>query len=221
MKLLKNENSILLTLILTLVGGLMLTGVPTVFASTGEEPYGAENVTVEETYTLGEMLNYAIQDEYRAREKYKLIIDEMDGSRPFTNIVEAEETHIELLKPLFETHGIDLPEDDAASYTLLPESIDEALKVGIQAEIANIAMYEKFLSQNLPGDVEAVFQRLKNASQNHLRAFQNASSFGAGAGNRSGNSGNRRARGSENRRVETGGKGPCDGEGPHRGGRGG
>jgi len=65
-----------------------------------------------------------------------------------------------------------LPEDDATEHTVLPENIGEALEIGVQVEIKNIAMYEKFLSQDLPEDVEEVFLRLKNASQNHLRAFK-------------------------------------------------
>ena len=171
--------------------------VPEVTAAPGEEIYGAENVTEDREYTLEEMLNYAIQDEYRARAEYELIIEEMDGGRPFTNIIKSEETHIALLKPLFEARGIEVPKDDAADHIVLPESIDVALEIGVQAEIDNIAMYEKFLGQDLPEDVEGVFLRLKNASENHLQAFKNAASSGSG-GNRYGNSGNGRARGRGN-----------------------
>ena len=39
-------------------------------------------------------------------------------------------------------------------------------------EIENIAMYERFLQQELPKDVRQVFESLKNASENHLRAFR-------------------------------------------------
>jgi len=47
-----------------------------------------------------------------------------------------------------------LPEDDATEHTVLPENIGEALEIGVQVEIKNIAMYEKFLSQDLPEEVE-------------------------------------------------------------------
>ncbi|MEF8726329.1 MAG: hypothetical protein V5A83_05275 [Candidatus Bipolaricaulota bacterium] len=197
-----DKESIRITLVLTLISGLILVGVPEVLASTGEEPYGAENVIEDRTYTLEEMLTYAIQDEYKARAEYELIITEMDGGRPFTNIIKSEETHIALLKPLFEAHDIELPEDDAAEHTVLPENIDVALEVGVQAEIENIAMYENFLSQDLPEDVEEVFLRLKNASQNHLSAFRNASSPEGRGGNRFEDSGRNRgrAKGNEPRR---------------------
>ena len=144
-------------------------------------------------------MNYAIQDEYRARAKYELIIEEMDCGRPFTNIIKSEETHIALFKPLFEVRGVPVPGDDGAEHIVLPESIGAALEIGVQAEIANIAMYEKFLGQNLPEDLEEVFLRLKNASENHLRAFKNAASSESD-GNRYGNSGNGRAKGRGNGR---------------------
>ncbi len=186
-------------LILSLVIGLLLVGSSfgtTVLA--GEDPYGADNVSAEKTYTIEEMLNYAIEDEYKARAEYELIIEKMDGERPFTNIIKSEETHISMLKPLFEAHDIALPKDNASDYVVMPESIDAALEIGVQAEIDNIAMYKQFLSQDLPEDVESAFQRLKAASENHLEAFKRALEGGrnAGAGRNNG-----RNRGSDGGRV--------------------
>ncbi|MCK5008763.1 MAG: DUF2202 domain-containing protein [Spirochaetales bacterium] len=37
----------------------------------------------------------------------------------------------------------------------------------------NIAMYESFLQEDLPEDVRDLFERLQQASENHLRAFRN------------------------------------------------
>jgi hypothetical protein len=34
-------------------------------------------------------------------------------------------------------------------------------------------MYESFLQEDLPGDVRDLFEQLKRASENHLRAFRN------------------------------------------------
>ena len=42
-----------------------------------------------------------------------------------------------------------------------------------QAEIDSIAMYESFLKTDLPEDVRDLFERLQQASENHLRAFRN------------------------------------------------
>nr|HPJ24034.1 hypothetical protein [Bacillota bacterium] len=126
------------------------------------------------TYTLEEMLTYAIQDEYMAQAEYQAIIATFGEVRPFTNIVVAEQTHIDLLLPLFAEYGYTVPANDAAANVVIPDSITSALATGIQAEEANIAMYQVFLAQdNLPDNVRAAFEYLVNASQNHLNAFSN------------------------------------------------
>ena len=123
-------------------------------------------------YSLEEMLIYAIQDEYLAKAEYELIISEYGEVRPFIHIVEAEQTHIDLLVPLFEAYGYDLPENNASELVVLPDSITSAIATGVEAEEANIAMYQVFLAQdNLPEDVREVFEYLLNASQHHLAAF--------------------------------------------------
>lgn len=67
--------------------------------------------------------------------------------------------------------------DNSKDYTKVPTSIKESLETGIQGEIENIAMYERFLKQNTPTDVKAIFTLLRNASQNHLQAFKRALQF--------------------------------------------
>ena len=69
-------------------------------------------------------------------------------------------------------NGIDIPKDDSSEYVKLPNSIDEAYRLGVEAEIENIAMYERFLQQELTVDARRAFEALKNASENHLRAFR-------------------------------------------------
>ncbi|WHH61309.1 DUF2202 domain-containing protein [Petroclostridium sp. X23] len=150
--------------------GIMIFGTTVLAAG---EDFGARGASLQESYSLEEMLKYAVQDEYLARSEYQKIMDTFGTQRPFSNIIKSEEQHISLLKPLFEVYDIELPEDTANDYVIIPASINEALETGVQAEIANIAMYEKFLKQELPVDVRSVFERLKNASENHLRAFKN------------------------------------------------
>ena len=132
-------------------------------------------------YTLEEMLTYALEDEYLAQATYQAIIAEYGNIRPFSKIVLAEQTHIDLLLPLFETYGIEVPANDAALNVVLPDSISSALATGVEAEKFNIALYETFLSQvDLPDDLQAVFEYLQTASQNHLAAFSKDRLFGAG-----------------------------------------
>ena len=136
--------------------------------------FGAKAALKTNSLTLSEMLTYAIQDEYLARAEYAQIIEKHGSIRPFSNIIIAEEKHISYLIPLFERYGYDVPEDIADEYVIIPQDIKTSLDLGVNAEIENIAMYESFLKKDLPEDVRDIFERLKAASENHLRAFRNA-----------------------------------------------
>ena len=152
----------------------------------GETPFGAAALSEGKTYTVEEMLTYAIQDEYLARAEYKVIMDAYGEQRPFINIMRAEGVHIQRLLPLFTAYGVTVPEDTALEHTVKPDSLQAAYEAGVTAEVNNIAMYEAFLKQeDLPDDVRAVFEALMRASGNHLRAFeQNANKQGMGNQNR-------------------------------------
>jgi hypothetical protein len=134
--------------------------------------YGARGAEGRSDLTLEQMLIYSIQDEYLARAEYELIMNEHGQIRPFSNIIRAEERHVEWLQELFGTRNLAVPEDTAAEHVVLPESMKAAVEAGVQAELENIAMYASFLKQDLPADVREVFERLKGASENHLEAFR-------------------------------------------------
>lgn len=134
--------------------------------------FGSAGALADEDLTLEKMMNYAMQDEYAARAEYEAIMKEYGEQSPFDNIMQAEETHIASLTALFETYGYSVPEDTSAEHVVLPASLKEAYQTGVDAEIANIAMYEKFLSYDIPKDAAQVFTSLMKASQNHLKAFR-------------------------------------------------
>lgn len=137
--------------------------------------YRSATADGEQDLTLEEMLTYAMEDEYRARAEYALIMETYGEQNPFMNIMKAEETHIAALTPLFEKYGAPLPEDQGKDHAILPNTLQTAYETGVQAEIDNIGMYEKFLqSKDLPEDVKGIFTALMKASQNHLQAFQKA-----------------------------------------------
>jgi hypothetical protein len=142
-------------------------------ASADSADFGARGAEGKSGLTVEQMLTYAIQDEYLARAEYELIIAEYGSIRPFTNIVAAEQRHVEWVTELFEKYGYTLPEDTASRYVALPDDLKSSFRTGVQAEIDNIAMYESFLKQDLPADVRDLFEQLKRASANHLRAFRN------------------------------------------------
>jgi len=159
----------LMLVMVTLMFSIVITGNALSFA---DVTYGAGAVEQDETLSLEAMLIYAIQDEYLARAEYELILNHYDVARPFSNIIVAEERHISWLEPLFKTYDIELPEDNALSYVSLPEQLADIYTIGVNAEINNIEMYQLFLKQELPADIELVFTALKNASENHLAAFE-------------------------------------------------
>jgi hypothetical protein len=129
--------------------------------------------------TLIQMLTWAIQDEWAARAEYQVVLSKWNKVRPFANIIKAEENHIAWLTPLFGKNGLPVPVEPKPS-TVIPTDWTKALALGAQAEVLNIAMYDKFLKQALPDDVRAVFEELKRGSENHLRAFQGGGGNGGG-----------------------------------------
>ncbi len=152
-------------LLISLTAIIMLAAVP-VFS------LASANVTAGQTYTLEQMLTYAIQDEYLAQAEYAAILDTFKTGTPFSNSLKAESTHISMLSKLFDAYDIAVPENTSEAKVTVPSSLEEAYEAAIQAETANIAMYDTFLSQSdLPGDVRSTFTALKNASENHLNAY--------------------------------------------------
>jgi hypothetical protein len=182
---------VLTSILLVTVLGFATIG--TVFAA----DFGAGGAQQKNKFTLEEMLTYAIQDEYLARAEYEKIMDIYGVQKPFSNIILSEERHIAMLKPLFSKYGLALPPDTAVDHVIVPGSLPEAYQTGVTAEINNIAMYDKFLKQKLPNDVRSAFIKLRDASYNHLAAFQNkvdqASNGGSGSG--SGGGGGHKYRG--------------------------
>lgn len=139
-------------------------------------------IVTDQTYSLEEMLTYAIQDEYLAQAEYDAIIATYGDLRPFINVVVAEQTHIDLLTALFTTYGIEIPANTAVDSVIVPESITASFATAVDAETANIAMYQAFLSQtDLPDDVRSTFEYLVAASQTHLNAFSKDRYSGLGS----------------------------------------
>jgi len=90
-------------------------------------------------------LSEALDDEYKARATYRAVLDRFGEVRPFVNIIESEQQHIEALLRQFERHGIEPPGDRWAGTLAAPETIEEACRQAVQAERDNEAMYERLL----------------------------------------------------------------------------
>ena len=120
-------------------------------------------------------LNEAIQDEYKAMLFYQKTIDKFGQVMPYVNIVNAEVKHQESLAKLFQAYGLDVPTSQWKDEEITTfSSVQASCANCYQAEIDNIALYDEFLSLDLPEDVRKVFENNRAASlEKHLPAFAN------------------------------------------------
>lgn len=132
-------------------------------------------------------LHAALDDEYQAWSTYSQVIADFGEARPFINIRDAEARHIEALAVLFERYGIPLPANDWPGRVPRYATLDEACAAGVEAEIANGALYEHLLAATDRADILVVFRNLQAASQErHLPAFRRCAARGGGGGRRPG-----------------------------------
>jgi hypothetical protein len=117
-------------------------------------------------------LTDALNDEYKAQAAYQAIIDKFGAQAPFSMIIRAEGMHINALQRLFTNHGLAIPADTYAGKVQAPATLKEAYQAGVDAEKANIAMYDRLLQTVKDADVVTVFQHLQAASRTHLATFE-------------------------------------------------
>lgn len=134
--------------------------------------YGAVGALADNDLTLKEMFTYAIQDEQLAHGEYAYVLETLGDQAPFNNIISAEAQHITEMTVLFEKYDMTVPTDESADYLKQAADTKEALETCATGEVDNIAMYNKFLEQDIPDDVRATFTALRNASEGHLQAFE-------------------------------------------------
>jgi hypothetical protein len=122
---------------------------------------------------LRERLTEALDDEYKSRASYRRVIETFGPVRPFVNIVEAEQRHVLALISLFEAYGLAVPGDDWPSRVAEPATVEEACRAAVEAEKANMAMYDRLLAATPESDVRRVLTQLQSASRDrHLPAFE-------------------------------------------------
>ena len=115
----------------------------------------------------------AIEDEYRARASYAAVLARFGPVQPFANIVQAEGRHVAALAGLLRQHGFAVPPDRFAGQIAAPDSRIAACEGGVDAEIANAAMYDRLSRSVSDPATLLVFARLRAASAlNHLPAFR-------------------------------------------------
>jgi hypothetical protein len=125
------------------------------------------------TYSVADMLTLAIEDEYAAKATYQALLVLFPDQKILENLLKAEQRHIDLLIPLFETYQVELPTESDVVPNLTYTTLQEAALDIAKLELINVSMYQHFLSQSdLAADVKEVFAKLLSASTNHLQAAQ-------------------------------------------------
>jgi rhodanese-related sulfurtransferase len=123
---------------------------------------------------LKSSLDRALQDEYFAFNTYKKIIEKFGEVKPFSNVAQAEQKHINLLLSLYQKYDIE-PPLNSGEYAPLSDSLKGNCRNGVEAEIQNVELYKKELLPAVSSyeDVVTTFTELMNASElNHLEAFK-------------------------------------------------
>ena len=117
-------------------------------------------------------LTEAINEEYGALNTYQAVLSQLGNVTPFNRIVRAEQQHVNALARLFTKYGLSVP----ANPELVPAptfaSLTAACQTGVDAEIADAALYDTLKPSVDNADILQVFANLQAASLNsHLPAF--------------------------------------------------
>lgn len=115
----------------------------------------------------------ALDDEYKAEATYQAVLDKHGDVRPFSNIIRAEQRHQEMVKAEMDRRGWAYGPNPYTGKIKAPATLLEACQTGVQAEIENIALYDKLLPTIDDAAARDVLTRLQWASrENHLPAFE-------------------------------------------------
>ncbi len=115
----------------------------------------------------------ALNDEYMAMAIYGQVNKDFNDPRPFSNIERAENQHAERLKAILKTYNLPIPENKWIGQVPKFQSVTEACKASVEAEIVNRDLYSKLFKSTEREDILTVYKALQRASEeNHLPAFE-------------------------------------------------
>ncbi|NMB92914.1 MAG: hypothetical protein GYA26_01745 [Flexilinea flocculi] len=118
-------------------------------------------------------LQEAILEEYGAYNLYQYITENYFDGKPFQNIMQSELKHIDALIRQAEKYNLAVPENPGLSSEPVFDNLEDACQAGVDAELADAALYDELLPSIEHSDIIRVFNNLKNASlNNHLPAFE-------------------------------------------------
>jgi hypothetical protein len=114
----------------------------------------------------------AIEEEYTARALYESVIATFGDVVPFPEIAASEAMHASALIRQAEKYGVAVPAYSAIDFPAFG-TIEEACQAGVNAEIADAALYDDLMSFTTHTDLLRVYTNLQSASLNkHLPEFE-------------------------------------------------
>jgi hypothetical protein len=118
-------------------------------------------------------LSQAILEEYGAYNLYTNVISQLGNVYPFSQIVRAEQQHINALSRQAVKYGVAIPANPGLTNAPSFSTLAEACQAGADAEIADAALYGQLKPDVTHSDILQVFNNLQNASlTSHLPLFE-------------------------------------------------
>lgn len=118
-------------------------------------------------------LQYAILEEYGAFNLYTAVNAQFGSTIPFSYIARGEQQHINALVRQAQKYGLAVPENPGLANPPVFATLAEACQAGVDAEIADAALYDELKLVTTHADLLQVYDRLQKASlESHLSAFQ-------------------------------------------------
>lgn len=131
--------------------------------------YALEPLSDEEAAAL----QRAVLEEYGALNLYNAVIDQFGAVIPFAQIVRAEQMHVNTLVRQADKYGIEVPANPGLSTPVSFATLADACQAGVDAEIADAALYDQLMAVTDNADLIRVYTSLQSASLNmHLPAFE-------------------------------------------------
>jgi hypothetical protein len=114
----------------------------------------------------------AIEEEYTARALYESVITDFGDVVPFNEIVLSETQHATVLIRQANKYGLDVPVYTSIDFPAFA-TIEEACQAGVDAEIADAALYDELMAETTRTDLIRVYTNLQSASlTSHLPQFE-------------------------------------------------
>lgn len=154
--------------------------VPSNFGNAGAVRFGQANGTPGAGLALTPLteaeavaLQEAILEEYGAYNLYRAVLTQFGDVYPFNRIVLSEQQHTAALVRQAEKYGVAVPENPGLVNPPVFSSLAEACQAGVDAEIADAALYDELKLVTTHEDLIRVYNRLQSASLNsHLPEFE-------------------------------------------------